>query len=59
MIQTPHYHGSSSYEGSSSHYKGADTSSNTLTKNDPDSYYDHYEYGDNPNILMIIGIRWL
>lgn len=39
-----------SYESPSSHYRGVDTSPDTLAKNDPDWYYDHYEYGDNPDI---------
>ena len=44
--------GSSSHSSSSSssHYKGVDTSPGTVARNDPDSYYDHYEYGDNPDI---------
>ena len=40
-------HSSSS---SSSHYRGVDTSPGTIARNDPDWYYDHYEYGDNPEI---------
>lgn len=48
---TPHYHtSSSSSHGGSSHYGGVDTSPNTIARNDPDSYYDYYEYGDNPYI---------
>lgn len=43
-------HVSYSYESPSSHYRGVDTSPDTLAKNDPDWYYDHYEYGDNPDI---------
>lgn len=39
-----------SYESPSSHYRGVDTSPDTLAKNDPDSYYDYYEYGDNPDV---------
>ena len=39
-----------SYESPSSHYKGVDTSPDTLAKNNPGSYYDYYEYGDNPDI---------
>lgn len=39
-----------SYESPSSHYRGVDTSPDTLAKNDPDWYYDHYEYGDNPDV---------
>ena len=42
--------GSYSHSSHSSHYGGVDTSPNTIAKNDPDWYYDHYEYGDNPNI---------
>ena len=42
------YGGSSSH--SSSHYSGVDTSPNSIARNDPDWYYDHYEYGDNPDI---------
>lgn len=48
-----HYYTSdsgSSGSGGSSHYGGVDTSPNTIAKNDPDWYYDHYEYGDNPDI---------
>lgn len=57
-----HYHSSgSSASGSgasssgggsshSSHYGGVDTSPNSIAKHDPDWYYDHYEYGDNPDI---------
>lgn len=33
-----------------SHYRGVDTSPDTIAKNDPDSYYDYYEYGDNPDV---------
>lgn len=40
----------SSYQSSSSHYGGVDDSPATIAKNDPDWYYDHYEYGDNPEI---------
>lgn len=43
-------HVSYSYESPSSHYRGVDTSPDTLAKNDPDSYYDYYEYGDNPDV---------
>lgn len=43
-------YGSYSYESPSSHYRGVDTSPDTLAKNDPDSYYDYYEYGDNPDV---------
>lgn len=35
---------------SSSHYQGVDTSPETIVKNNPDWYYDYYEYGDNPDI---------
>ena len=45
-----HYYVSSSGSGGSSHYGGVDTSPSTIAKNDPDWYYDHYEYGDNPEI---------
>ena len=47
-----HYYssGSSGSSGSSHHYGGVDTSPNTIAKNDPDWYYDYYEYGDNPDI---------
>ena len=49
-----HYYSSGSGSGSSSsgssHYGGVDTSPNTIARNDPDWYYDHYEYGDNPDI---------
>ena len=40
----------SSSSSHSSHYSGVDTSPNTIAKNDPDWYYEHYEYGDNPDI---------
>ena len=39
--------GGSSY---SSHYGGVDDSPRTIAKNDPDWYYDHYDYGDNDKI---------
>ena len=39
--------GSSSY---SSHYGGVDDSPHTIAKNDPDWYYDHYDYGDYDKI---------
>ena len=42
--------GSSGSSGSSHHYGGVDDSPSTIAKNDPDWYYDHYEYGDNPDI---------
>lgn len=46
-----HYHiGGSASSGGSSHYGGVDDSPGTIAKNDPDWYYDHYEYGDNPDI---------
>ena len=48
-----HYYVSDSGSGSSggsSHYGGVDTSPSTIARNDPDWYYDHYEYGDNPDI---------
>jgi len=41
--------GGSSYS-SSQHYGGVDDSPSTIAKNDPDWYYDHYEYGDNQDI---------
>lgn len=46
------YHTQSSYSssassGGSSHYHTVVPDSNTLYRSDPDSYYDHYEYGDN------------
>lgn len=43
-------YGSYSYDSYPSHYRGVDTSPDTLAKNDPDSYYDYYEYGDNPDV---------
>lgn len=47
-----HYYTSGSGVGSSgsSHYGGVDTSPGTIAKNNPDWYYDYYEYGDNPDI---------
>ena len=49
-----HHHyssgGGSSSSSHSSHYGGVDTSPNTVAKNDPDSYYDYYDYGDNDKI---------
>ncbi|WP_295115641.1 zinc ribbon domain-containing protein [uncultured Methanobrevibacter sp.] len=48
-----HYYSSgsgSSIGSGSSHYGGVDTSPNSIARNDPDWYYDHYEYGDNPDI---------
>ena len=59
---TPSYHysdtyytissssGSSSSSVSHSHYGGVDNSPSTIAKNDPDWYYDHYDYGDNDKI---------
>lgn len=41
---------SSGSSHSSSHYGGVDDSPNVIAKNDPDWYYDHYEYGDNDKI---------
>lgn len=46
---TPSTSSSSSSSGSS-HYGGVDDSPSTIAKNDPDWYYEHYEYGDNPDI---------
>lgn len=43
-------HVSYSHDSTPSHYRGVDTSPDTLAKNDQDWYYDHYEYGDNPDI---------
>ena len=40
----------SSHSTHSSHYSGVDDSPHTIARNDPDWYYDHYEYGDNPDI---------
>ncbi|WP_407377847.1 zinc-ribbon domain-containing protein [Methanobrevibacter sp.] len=47
-----HYYVSNggSSSSSSSHYSGVDDSPHTIAKNDPDWYYDHYEYGDNDKI---------
>ena len=42
--------GSYSHSSHSSHYGGVDDSPRTIARNDPDWYYDHYEYGDNPDI---------
>lgn len=49
---TSSYHtsGSSSSSGGSSHYGGVDDSPKVIAKNDPDWYYDHYEYGDYDKI---------
>lgn len=41
---------SSSSSHSSSHYGGVDDSPRSIVKNDPDWYYDHYEYGDNDKV---------
>ena len=52
--QTGDSGGSSHYQtgssSGSSHYGGVDDSPRTIAKNDPDWYYDHYEYGDNLDI---------
>ena len=40
------YHEYYSSDSSYSRY-GVDTSPSTIARNDPDWYYDHYEYGDN------------
>lgn len=47
-----HYYNANSGSSSShsSHYGGVDDSPSTIAKNDPDWYYDHYEYGDNDKI---------
>lgn len=42
--------GSAGSSSSSSHYGGVDDSPKTIAKNDPDWYYDHYDYGDNDEI---------
>jgi hypothetical protein len=48
---THYYTGDSAgSSGGSAHYDGVDTSPDTFARNDPDWYYDHYEYGDNPDI---------
>ncbi len=51
---SPTYHSSSSssggYSSSSGHYGGVDTSPSTIARNDPSSYYDYYEVGDNDEI---------
>ncbi len=46
------YHSDGSLYSSlgSSHYGGVDDSPHIIAKNDPDWYYDHYEYGDNDKI---------
>ena len=36
-----------SYSSTSSSRYHVDTSPSTIARNDPDWYYDHYEYGDN------------
>ena len=41
---------SSSYNGGSSHYGGVNGYPHTVAKNDPDWYYDHYDYGDYDKI---------
>ena len=45
-----HGDGGSYSSGGSSHYGGVDDSPDIIAKNDPDWYYDHYEYGDNDKI---------
>lgn len=45
-----YHHHTSSSSSHSSHYGGVDTSPDKIAKNDPDSYYDYYEYGDNDKI---------
>ena len=47
---THYYQSSSGSSSSSSHYGGVDDSPGKIAKNDPDWYYDHYEYGDNDEI---------
>ncbi|MBR0270729.1 MAG: TM2 domain-containing protein [Methanobrevibacter sp.] len=55
---SPTYYSSSSsgssssggYSSSSGHYGGVDTSPSTIARNDPGSYYDYYNYGDNDEI---------
>ena len=47
-------YGSYSYDNYPSHYRGVDTSPDTIAKNDPDSYYDYYEYGDNEGLLSTL-----
>lgn len=44
-----HYTSNSKSSSSSSHYGGVDDSPSKIASNDPDRYYDHYEYGDNPD----------
>ena len=50
------YHVSNSHytttttSGIHSPYGGVDDSPSTIARNDPDWYYEHYEYGDNPRI---------
>ena len=44
------YGSSSSSSSGHSHYGGVDDSPRTIAKNDPDWYYEHYEYGDNQDI---------
>ena len=50
-----YYYTSSSGGGSSdspysSHYGGVDTMPDSIARDDPDWYYDHYEYGDDFDI---------
>lgn len=45
---SPSTHYSSS--SSNSHYRGVTTDQYDLARNDPGSYYDHYEYGDDYDI---------
>lgn len=40
----------SSFVSSVSHYSTVVGDRYTLAHTDPDSYYDHYEYGDDPDI---------
>lgn len=42
--------GHSSSSSGGSHYGGVDDSPSRIARNDPDWYYDHYEYGDNDKI---------
>ena len=39
-----------SNDNSNNDYQGVDDSPYTLAKNDPDWYYDHYDYGDYDKI---------
>ena len=43
-------HRSTGSSSGGSHYRGVDDSPSTIARNDPDWYYDHYEYGDNNKI---------